>query len=216
MVNDSNYKPFNKGAVMAGKQSRAIKSFLFCFICNGILIAVFLMGVARPVIVGVGVVLTFILWLLVVYLVDEPVRQVAGEALLLPVPEPRQSSEGAVQMLAALQREGRLIDFLQEDLSAYEDGQIGAAVRSIHMGCREILKEHMEIKPVFEEKEGSTVTIPAGFDTTAIRLTGNVTGNPPFRGTLRHRGWKVERIRLPHSQEQKDHWILAPAEVEIE
>ena len=119
-------------------------------------------------------------------------------------------------MLAALQLEGRLIDFLQEDLSAYEDGQIGAAVRSIHMGCREILKEHMEIKPVFEEKEGSTVTIPAGFDTRAIRLTGNVTGNPPFRGVLRHRGWKVERIRLPKSQGQKDHWILAPAEVEIE
>jgi hypothetical protein len=215
MVNDSDYKPFNKGAVMAGKQSRAITSFLFCFICNGILIAVFLMGGTRPVILSVGVVLTFILWLLVVYMVGEPTRQVPGEAPPLPVPEPRQSSEGAIQMLAALQREGRLIDFLQEDLSGYEDGQIGAAVRSIHMGCREILKEHMEIKPVFEEKEGSTVTIPAGFDTTVIRLTGNVTGDPPFRGVLRHRGWRVERILLPQSQEQKDHWILAPAEVEI-
>jgi len=201
---------------MTEKQSRTIKSFLFCFICNGILIAVFLMGGPPPVILGVGVVLTFILWLLIVYMLGEPARQVPGHAPPLPVPEPRQSSEGAVQMLAALQREGRLIDFLQEDLSAYEDGQIGAAVRSIHMGCREILKEHMDIKPVFEEKEGSTVTIPAGFDTTAIRLTGNVTGNPPFRGALRHRGWKVERIRLPQSQEQKDHWILAPAEVEIE
>ena len=119
-------------------------------------------------------------------------------------------------MLAALQREGRLIDFLQEDLGADEDSQIGAAVRSIHTGCREILKEHMDIKPVFEEKEGSSVTIPAGFDTTAIRLTGNVSGNPPFRGTLRHRGWKVERIQLPQSQGQKDRRILAPAEVEIE
>jgi len=212
---DSIYKPFNEGAVMAERQSRAIKSFLFCFICNGILIAVFLMGVARPVILGVGVVLTFILWLLVVYMAGEPARQVAVEAPPLPVPETRQSSEGAIQMLVALQREGRLIDFLQEDLSTYEDGQIGAAVRSIHMGCREALKEHMEIKPVFEEKEGSTVTIPAGFDTRAIRLTGNVTGNPPFRGVLRHRGWKVERIRLPQAQEQKDHPILAPAEVEI-
>jgi len=201
---------------MAEKQSRAIKSFLFCFICNGILIAVALTGVAGPIILGVGVVLTFILWLLVVYRVGEPARQVPEEVRPLPAPEPRQSSEGTVQMLAALQREGRLIDFLQEDLSAYEDGQIGAAVRSIHTGCREVLKEHMEIKPVFEEKEGSTVTIPAGFDTTAIRLTGNVTGNPPFRGVLRHRGWKIERIMLPQLQEQKDHPILAPAEVEIE
>ena len=201
---------------MTEKQSRAIKSFLFCFICNGILIAVFLMGGAPPVILGVGVVLTFILWLLIVYMLGEPARQVPGHAPPLPVPEPRQSSEGAIQMLAALQREGRLIDFLQEDLGAYEDSQIGAAVRSIHTGCREILKEHMDIKPVFEEKEGSSVTIPAGFDTTAIRLTGNVSGNPPFRGTLRHRGWKVERIQLPQSQGQKDRRILAPAEVEIE
>ncbi len=204
---------------MAEKQSRAIKSFLICFVCNGILIAVFLMGVVRPVVVGVGVVLTLILWLLLVYMTREPARQVAQIAKETPRPsvlEPLQSSEGAVQMLAALQREGRLIDFLQEDLSAYEDGQIGAAVRSIHMGCREALKEHMEITPVFEDKEGSTVTIPAGFDTRAIRLTGNVTGNPPFRGVLRHRGWKVEHIRLPQSQEQKDHPVLAPAEVEIE
>ena len=201
---------------MAERQNRAIKSFLFCFICNGILIAVSLMGSARPVILGVGVVLTFILWLLVVRMVEEPTQRVPGQVPVQPVPHPRQSSEGAIQILAALQREGRLIDFLQEDLSAYEDGQIGAAVRTIHMGCRETLKEHMEIRPVFEEKEGSTVTIPAGFDTTAIRLTGNVTGNPPFRGVLRHRGWKVERIMLPQLQEEKNHWILAPAEVEIE
>ncbi len=201
---------------MVEKQSRAIKSFLFCFICNGVLIAVSLVGVVWPVVVGVGVVLTFILWLLVVHMAGEPDREVPREALPPPVPEPQQSSEGAVRMLAALQREGRLIDFLQEDLSAYEDGQIGAAVRGIHMGCRETLKEHMEIKPVFEEKEGSTVTIPAGFDTRAIRLTGNVTGNPPFRGALRHRGWKIESIRLPQLQEQKGHWILTPAEVEIE
>jgi len=201
---------------MAEQQSRAIKLFLFCFICNGILIAVSLLGLARPVVVSVGVVLTFILWLLVVYKVSEPAQKVPVETPPLPVSEPQQSSGGAVQILAALQREGRLIDFLQEDLNAYEDGQIGAAVRSIHAGCREVLKEHMEIKPVFEEKEGSTVTIPTGFDPRAIRLTGNVTGNPPFRGALRHRGWKVERIRLPQSQEQKGAWILAPAEVEME
>lgn len=201
---------------MTEKQSRSIKLLLFCFICNGILIAVSLTGIARSLILGIGVVLTFILWVLVFYVPGESARSMPGEALQQQVPEPRQSSEGAAQMLAALQREGRLIDFLQEDLSAYEDGQIGAAVRSIHMGCRAVLKENMDIKPVFDEKEGSTVIIPAGFDVTAIRLTGNVTGNPPFRGILRHRGWKGERVRLPQSREEKDHWILAPAEVEIE
>jgi hypothetical protein len=119
-------------------------------------------------------------------------------------------------MLAALQREGRLIDFLQEEITSYEDGQIGAAVRNIHAGCKEALKEYLEIKPVFQESEGATITVPPGFDARAIRLTGNVTGNPPFRGILRHRGWKVDRIRLPQAAEQIVHSILAPAEVEIE
>jgi hypothetical protein len=204
---------------MAEKQSRAMKSFLSCIICNGILIGLFLMGIARPAAVGAGIVLTLILWLLIAYGTGEPARQLPAKPAPSPppvAPEPVPSSEGAVQMLAALQREGRLIDFLQEDLGAYDDGQIGAAVRSIHMGCREVLKEQMDIKPVFEEKEGSTVIVPADFDTRAVRLTGNVKGNPPFRGALRHRGWKVERLRIPQSQEQKGHWILAPAEVEIE
>src|SRR5207253_6846543 len=35
----------------------------------------------------------------------------------------------AVQLLAILQREGRLLDFLQEDVDGYADAQIGAAVR---------------------------------------------------------------------------------------
>jgi hypothetical protein len=74
----------------------------------------------------------------------------------------------------------------------------------------------MEIKSIFQEKEGTVVTVPSGFDVRAIRLTGNVTGNPPFRGILRHRGWQVERIRLPQGTQQKNQWILAPAEIEIE
>ena len=157
-----------------------------------------------------------ILWLLVFSLGRRLPRQVPIETGPSTVSEGRPSSEAAVQILAALQREGRLIDFLQEDLSHYEDSQIGAAVRNIHTGCKEALKEHMEIRPVFVEKEGAAVTVPPGFDARAIRLTGNVTGDPPFRGILRHRGWQVDRIRLPQSVEQKDHWILAPAEVEIE
>ena len=134
-----------------------------------------------------------------------------------PAPEPQElSPQPAVQLLALLQREGRLIDFLQEDLSAYEDAQIGAAVRSIHQGCNDALAEHVELKPVFDQAEGLEVTIPDGFDSRAIRLTGDVSGNPPFKGILRHRGWRVVRVTLPQPlQQQKKDWILAPAEVEI-
>jgi hypothetical protein len=201
---------------MTEKRRQWIKSFLFCFICNGALIAFCLAGGTRPVIVGAGVLITFILWFLIVSTIRTPEDHVSGEATTHPVSESRQSSDAAVQLLAALQREGRLIDFLQEDLGDYGDDQIGAAVRSIHRGCRETLKEHMTIGPVLVEKEGGTVMIPTGFDTTAIRLTGNVTGNPPFKGVLRHRGWRVERILLPGFPEQKGSWVLAPAEVEIE
>lgn len=137
-----------------------------------------------------------------------------------PAPEQQAppSPQQAVQLLSILQREGRLIDFLQEDLSLYEDAQIGAAVRNIHQGCRQVLSEYMELKPIFEETEGADVTVPDGFDARAIRLTGNVTGTPPFKGSLRHRGWRVTRLQLPQSSspQQKKDWILAPAEVEVE
>jgi hypothetical protein len=131
------------------------------------------------------------------------------------VPEP--SPQAAVQILSVLQREGRFVDFLQEDLSLYDDTQIGAAVRGIHEGCRQALKDYVQLKPVYEETEGAQVTVPQGFDAKAIRLTGSVSGNPPFAGVLRHRGWKVVRMELPKlTADQKSDWILAPAEVEIE
>ena len=119
-------------------------------------------------------------------------------------------------MLAILQRQGRLIDFLQEDLSLYDDAQIGAAVRTIHEGCRQALAEHVKVEPIYNEAEGSTVTIQPGFDTRAIRLTGEVAGEPPFRGALRHRGWRVARIDLPRqAQSQDKEMIVAAAEVEV-
>jgi hypothetical protein len=217
---------------MGGKKNWTILSFLICFACNGALIVFFLtsrnllgeMATAGALVLA-GAGLTLTLWLLLLWAgrslaqqipVSQVPREVTPKRPPSPVPESRPSPEAAVQMLAALQREGRLIDFLQEEIASYDDGQIGAAVRNIHAGCKEALKESMEIEPVFQESEGATITVPAGFDARAIRLTGNVTGNPPFRGVLRHRGWKVERIRLPQFEEQKNHWILAPAEVEVE
>jgi len=133
--------------------------------------------------------------------------------------EPVYSPEAALQVLALLQQQGRFIDFLEEDLGSYEDAQIGAAVRSIHEGCKKALHEHLELKPVFEqEEEGAQVTVKQGFDSSAIRLTGNVSGDPPFRGVLRHRGWRVVKADFPQpvSGRDKPVRILAPAEVEME
>ena len=130
-------------------------------------------------------------------------------------PPPKPTTDAAVQFLGLLQREGRLVDFLREDIQPYDDGQIGAAVRAIHEGCRQILSEHITLEPVLSGNEGDEVTVPADFDPSAIRLTGNVTGEPPFRGTLRHAGWRAKQVKLPAQPTGQDAKIVAPAEVEI-
>jgi len=106
-------------------------------------------------------------------------------------------------VLAVLQREGRLIDFCEEDLAGFSDAQIGAAARTVHDGCRKALRSFLALEPVRAEAEGATVEVPAGFDPRAVRLTGNVAGRPPFRGVLRHHGWRAGKT------------VIAPAEVEL-
>ena len=140
------------------------------------------------------------------------------EKLLNPPPKehkPARPSGVPLRLLAMLQREGRLVDFLLEDIQAYPDPQIGAAVRDIHRQCQAALKEHLVLEPVLAQAEGATVEIPAGFDPAAVRLTGNVTGQPPFRGTLQHHGWRVKELKLSAPPEGQDEWVLQPAEVEL-
>jgi len=132
-----------------------------------------------------------------------------------PPPPPKPTTDAAVQMLALLQREGRLIDFLREDIQPYDDAQIGAAVRTIHQTCRQVLAEHLTLEPVLNGNEGDDVVVPKDFDPSAIRLTGNVSGEPPFRGVLRHPGWRAARVKLPAQPAGQDPHIIAPAEVEI-
>jgi len=123
------------------------------------------------------------------------------------------STDAALRLLALLQQEGRLVDFLLEDISGYDDGQVGAAVRSIHAGCRAVLAERLQLERILAGEDGDTVEVPAGFDAAAVRVTGNVAGAPPFRGTLQHSGWRALKIALPESS--GDARIVAPAEVEV-
>ncbi len=125
------------------------------------------------------------------------------------------SAESALQLLSLFQREARLIDFAQENLSAYADADIGAAARVVHEGCARVLREHFTIEAVRAEAEGSRVTLEEGFDAASVRLTGNVVGQAPFKGTLSHRGWRATRVQLPQLAEKHDARVLAPAEVEL-
>jgi len=120
-----------------------------------------------------------------------------------------------IQVLSFLQRDGRLIDFLQEDISAYSDYQIGAAVRTVHEGCRKALSDILAIEPIRKEPEGSAVTVEKGVNPSVIRLSGYVIGDPPFTGVLKHHGWKISRVNLPDQGKGCDQTVIAPAEVEV-
>jgi hypothetical protein len=147
------------------------------------------------------------------------IRLQSGEpAPTPPPPEPKLRevpTDGALQLLGLLQREGRLIDFLQEDLGAYPDAAIGATARVMHKDVRRALFTHVELEPVRKESEGSRVQVPPGFSASEIRLIGNVVGEAPFSGTLSHAGWRATKIELPKLNQGYDVRVLAPAEVEL-
>ncbi len=122
-----------------------------------------------------------------------------------------------VAFLGVLQEKGRLVDFLMEEIAAFEDAQVGAAARVIHEGCRTALLEHFDIVPVREEAEGSQVVVPAGFSPDNHQLVGKITGQPPFTGTLVHKGWKTNRVKLPRTLKDQGGRLpaIAPAQVEL-
>ena len=123
--------------------------------------------------------------------------------------------DGALALLALLQREGRLVDFLREPLDGFSDGDIGAAARDVHRGCAKVLAQHLTLEPVMPGEEEAKVAVPKGFDPAEIRLIGEAKGEPPYKGTLRHHGWRVVDAKLPQLADGVDRTVIAPAEVEL-
>jgi hypothetical protein len=144
-----------------------------------------------------------------------PAESAAPAAPPAAPPPAVDGSDRAIQMLALLQRDGRLIDFLMEDLSAYADGQIGAAVRDVHAGCRGVLNRYLSLEPILAGKEGERTSVSPDLDPASVRLVGNVTGSPPFPGTLLHHGWRASRIELPPLGAPGGRSVVAQAEVEV-
>jgi hypothetical protein len=123
--------------------------------------------------------------------------------------------DGALALLALLQREGRFVDFVRDSVDGASDGDIGAAAREVHRGCRKVLDQHLSFEPVMPGNEEEKVSVPKGFDPAEVRLIGEAKGEPPFRGTLRHHGWRVVDAKLPVLAEGIDRTVIAPAEVEL-
>ncbi|MFO0899790.1 MAG: DUF2760 domain-containing protein [Pirellulales bacterium] len=147
-------------------------------------------------------------------LLPAPAAETAPEPAK-PAPKAARRSD-AVQLLATLQREARLVDFLLEPIAGYADDQIGAAVRNVHRDCQGVLERAFGLKPLFAEAEGSPLEVPAGFDAARIRLTGQIAGDPPYQGTLVHAGWLATRCELPEwTGKAEGALVVAPAEVEV-
>lgn len=135
-----------------------------------------------------------------------------------PAPSPIRATaqvDAALQLLALLQREARFVDFLQEDITPYSDADVGGAARLLHGGCRKVVQDTFDLEPIRSEEEGSRITLAPGFDAAAVRVTGNVVGQPPFTGALQHKGWRATAVRLPGLTEGHDTRVIAPAEVEL-
>ena len=141
----------------------------------------------------------------------------ARRALPPSKPEPAHapSSDAALQLLALFQREGRLVDFLEQEIAPFSDAEIGATARVVHEGCRKALRAHVKLSPVRSEEEGVSVTLAAGFDPSEVKLSGNVAGSAPYKGVLRHRGWRAKDLILPSAVKGHDPTVIAAAEVEL-
>ncbi len=143
-----------------------------------------------------------------------PAKALPAEAPAV-APAPENGNDAALVLLAMLQREGRLLDFLQEDVTGFSDEQVGAAARVVHEGCRKLIRKYVPLSPVVSQGEGSAITLPVGFDAQRFRLTGNVSGTAPYQGTLKHHGWQTPSPALPPLPKGMDVKVLAPAEVEL-
>lgn len=160
------------------------------------------------------------LWLVARALVQrEPTATVLAPAPAAPPPPPAVSREAeatAVALLGIFQEKGRLVDFLMDDIAAYSDAQVGAAARVVHQGLKPAFQEHFQVVPVASEAEGSRISVPAEAPPAHYRLSGKLSGEGPFSGTLVHRGWKVESLKLPRSTVAADSLPpIAPAQVEV-
>lgn len=139
-----------------------------------------------------------------------------GIGLIEPKKEeekPSKSHQSHLKILSMLQQQGRLIDFLKEDISSFSDEEVGACVRKIHADCAKLLEETVTIRSVVEENESQAIEISAHYDPAKIKLVGNV-GKAPFKGIVVHKGWKAHKLSLPKSEGSAGD-ILYAAEVEI-
>jgi len=143
------------------------------------------------------------------------VEAIAEQPVAAEAEPPPAARNDAVTLLASLQRDARLVDFLMEPIDEYADAQIGAAVRDIHRDSRTVLDRIFAIAPVIDQPEGSAVDTSNGAASGRLRLIGE-TNPTQTTGTLTHHGWQAARCELPTwSGSPESVEVIAPAEVDV-
>ena len=106
-----------------------------------------------------------------------------------------------------------------DDITSYNDNQVGSASRIVHEGCKRVLQEYFSIKPLVENKEGTKIPLESDQANSLYKIIGSSENDErPKEGVLLHKGWKAESIRLPKNFTQKSEslaGLITPAEVEI-
>ncbi|MCD0460994.1 DUF2760 domain-containing protein [Roseiconus lacunae] len=129
-----------------------------------------------------------------------------------PVVQPPPKRDSALTLLAALQREARLVDLIHEDLDQYADAQVGAAARPCLKQCAGVLDRLLGIKPLVEAGEGETVTVGPSPSPMRYQWIGEGEADS---AKLVHHGWQASKVELPSwSGADADANIIAPAQVQ--
>ena len=120
----------------------------------------------------------------------------------------------AVTLLAALQREARLIDLVHENLDQYGDAQIGAAARPCLKQCRETLERLLQIRPLESASENETIQLPENASPGRYRWLGE-PADGATTAKLIHPGWQAAEVDLPRwSGPPEEASVLAPAQLQ--
>lgn len=132
-----------------------------------------------------------------------------------PAPKPAATRSEALTLLAALQREGRLVDFLREDLAGATDAQIGAVARDLQRDCRAAVERFFAMAPLSDQAEGSRIELPAGYDAAQYHVLGAGDGNAGLSGIILHPGWRATKCDVPtYTGPESGHLVIAPCEIE--
>ncbi|MCC9644226.1 DUF2760 domain-containing protein [Rhodopirellula sp. JC740] len=139
--------------------------------------------------------------------------EVAAEQKPVVAAKPKSAQSEAIALLAALQRDARFVDLIQEDLDRFSDEQIGAAARPCLKACRQTLDRLVAIKPLVDAADGDVIAVDETASAARVRWVGESSG--ASQAKLVRKGWEATKVQLPAwSGSDDDAKVISPNQVE--